>query len=73
MFVQNYEADADNFAYTGQLDGILTELEERIHEIESRYNVILFYNTGRYKKEVVCVTRSDLFIPPIHTDTKNLK
>lgn len=65
MFIQTFEQIAEGeAAYKGELDEVLTELENRIREIEKECNVQIVYNGRRFPKEIACSVISTAYISP---------
>ena len=65
MFIQTFEKfDEGKAVYNGELDKVLSELENRIQKIEKECNVQIVYNGKRFPKEIVCAVISTTYNRP---------
>ena len=65
MFIQTFEKFDEGVAvYNGELDKVLSELEDRIQKIEKECNVQIVYNGKRFPKEIVCAVISTTYNRP---------
>ena len=56
-----YESDPLKPVYKDELREVLTDIENRIKDIESKHNVIIAYNVPKYPNEISCAIISTTF------------